>query len=245
MVLNVLTHPSLILKQSATPSRLLYLVQLLLPVGFIVLFGLPELIPAVPGIMLNILAEHHCQSAIYCQYTAPIIPFIFVALVYGLARIKQIGFTNSSRQIIVVALIPLVIVSFAVDNPFTDTLGASDALEKIGNADIVRMALQVVPSKGTLVTTNDYAPHLAQREGLFILGRPAQRKTPTDPDIIFLNLYDQEYIVCDKIFKYLSKLDQEQYGMIFRTGGVVVIQKDAGSKEAFGDFIQNWNNCAG
>ena len=121
------------------------------------------------------------------------------------------------------------------------------AFESIGNAEVVKQALQAVPADGSLslVTTNDYAPYLAQREGLYIVGVPTQRVAPTDPDIVFLNLYDQQYIVCDQIRDYVVQLDRDAYGTTFRTGGLIVLQRNAGSPETFIDFVDNWNNCAG
>lgn len=109
----------------------------------------------------------------------------------------------------------------------------------------MREALTAVPPNTSLVTTNDYAPHLAQREQLYIIGIPAQREAPTNPDVVFLNLYDQQYIVCDGYREYVSQLDIDIYGVTFRTGGLIVIQRNAGSNEQFRDFVLNWNNCAG
>ena len=135
--------------------------------------------------------------------------------------------------------------SLWVDNPFRETEALPDALSPPANADVVQMALAAVPHDAVVVTTNDYAPHLAQRPGLYVIGLPSQREAPTDPDIVFLNLYDQEYIVCDQYREYVSKLDRARFGVIFRTGGLIVIQKDSGDNTQFRDFVENWNNCAG
>jgi len=239
------TRPAEVWRQVTEPARLLYLLQLFLPVGFLALAGLPELLPAVPGLALNLLARHHCQPTIYCQYAVPIIPFVFVAAVYGLSRFKSISITHGAWRVMGLALAPLTLMAWWTDNPFTEEQALPPALAQIDNAEVVKMALQTVPAQGSLVTTNDYAPHLAQRTELYIIGIPTQRKAPVDPDSVFINLYDQEYIVCDQYRDYLSQLDVNRYGVIFRTGGLIVIQRDAGSNESFRDFILNWNNCAG
>ena len=132
-----------------------------------------------------------------------------------------------------------------VDNPFTEEQALPSALARTDNAEIVKMALQTVSAEGSLVTTNDYAPHMAQREELYIIGIPSQREPPIDPDIVFINLYDQDYIICSQYREYVSRLDISQYGVLFRTGGLIVIQKNGGSNELFQDFILNWNDCAG
>jgi len=245
MLVALVTRPAEIWRQVTEPSRLLYLLQLFLPVGFLALGGWRELLPAVPGLALNLLARHHCQPTIYCQYAVPVIPFIFVAAVYGLSRFESVGVSRWAWRAIGLALVPLALASLWIDNPFTEEQALPSALTQIGNAEVVEMALQTVPAEASLVTTNDYAPHLAQRAQLYIIGIPAQREAPVDPEVVFINLYDQEYIVCDQYRDYLSQLDVERYGVICRTGGLIVIQKDAGSNELFRDFILNWNNCAG
>ena len=244
MLMTITKDSPLIWHQITGSTRLLYLLQLLLPVGFLALIGLPELLLAIPGLALNLLAQHHCQSTIYCQYTVPVIPFIFIATIYGLSRIQSI-IPIRVQSGIGLSLVLLSLIALKIDNPFLEDQALPSALAEIGNAEIVEMALQTVPIEGSLVTTNDYAPHLAQREGLFILGLPSQREAPSDPDIVFINLYDQEYIVCEQYHEYVSKLDIDQYGISFRTGGLVVIQKTGGSNELFRDFVLNWNDCAG
>ncbi len=80
MVLTLISRPYYVCQNLAEPNRLLYILQLLLPVGFLALAGLPELLLAAPGLVINILAQHHCQAKIYCQYTVPIVPFISLSL---------------------------------------------------------------------------------------------------------------------------------------------------------------------
>ena len=78
-----------------------------------------------------------------------------------------------------------------------------------------------------------------------MIGIPSQRVAPIDPELVFINLYDQQYIVCDQYREYVAQLDVERYGITFRTGGLIVMQRDAGDNAGFRDFIENWNNCAG
>ncbi len=242
---TVFTQPALIWDHLVSTNRLLYLVQLSAPVGFLNLLGLPELLIAQPFLMTNLMADHFCQPTIYCQYSAPVIPFVFIGLVYGLARLRRWLKNERSWKYAVLLVLPLATFNFWIENPFRDNLLLPSALETMSNAEVVEQALTTVPDLLSVVTTNDYAPHLAQREKLFIIGIPSQRVAPTDPDVVFLNLYDQQYILCDGYRAYVSQLDIDAYGVTFRTGGLIVIQRGAGSNEPFRDFVLNWNNCAG
>lgn len=249
MLAAPVSRPAEVWRHVMDPKRLLYLLQLLVPVGFLALVGLPELLPAVPGLALNLLAQHHCQATIYCQYAVPLIPFLFVATIFGLSRLRTAAASRDASpwtwRLLGLGLIPLAAAALWTDNPFTENQAVPSALARVVNAEVVELALQVTPAAGSLVTTNDYAPHLAQRRELYIIGIPTQRKAPTNPDIVFLNLYDQDYIVCDQYREYVAQLDIERYGVVFRTGGLIVIQRTGGSNDEFRDFILNWNDCAG
>jgi uncharacterized membrane protein len=241
----LVTKPVLVWQQLTATDRLQYLMKLFAPLGFISLLGLPAILLVVPGVAVNMLAQHFCQPTIYCHYTVPVIPFIFIAAVFGLSRLRMRLKSSASWLAVAGLLILFAAVSFWMDNPFGETAVLPSALEEIDNANVVVMALNYVPDDVSVVTTNDYAPHLARRERLYIIGVPSQRPAPTDPDIFFINLYDQQYIVCDQYRDYVSQLELQSYGIIFRTGGVVVAQRGAGSSEEFQDFVLNWNNCAG
>ena len=245
MLITAVTHPSLIWQELTQPYRLFYLIQLLLPLGFLALFGWPEFLLVLPGLGLNLLAQHHCQSAIYCQYTAPVVPFLFIAAVFGVSALRRLFNVQPLPVLLALLLLPMAAYSLWVDNPFVETTAVPDALTPPDNADVVRQALAVVPLELSLVTTNDYAPHLAQREELYVIGLPSQRVAPVDPEVVFINLYDQQYIVCDQYREYVSQLDVARYGVTFRTGGLIVMQRDAGDNALFRDFVENWNNCAG
>ena len=148
-------------------------------------------------------------------------------------------------RVIAVLLVPLALSVFVIVNPFQEQRILPSALQRIGNSHVVKQALTTVPDGASVVTTNDYAPHLARREELYIIGIPSQREAPVDPEFVFINLYDQQYIVCDQYREYFSRLDEDVYGVVFRTGGVIVIQRGAGANAEFKDLVGNWNNCAG
>jgi uncharacterized membrane protein len=240
---EVFARPGFVWQKLAEPNRELYLLQLLIPTGFLALLGLPELLMAVPGVALNLLAEHYYQPTIYCHYAVPIIPFVFIATATGLQRLKRWLGRRPIFYVIGVAVVPLTVVAFLLDNPFTESQQLPDPLARLPNAEAVRRALDVVPPEASVVTTNAYAPHLAQREGLHVIGIPALRDPPTDPDVVFINLYDQRFM--EQYREYLTQLDVDRYGVTFRDWGIIVIQRDGGSNEGFRDFLFDWTDCAG
>ena len=242
---TLITRPGYVWQVLAEPNRALYLLQLFAPTGFLALLALPELLLAAPGLAINLLADHHCQPLIYCQYTVPIVPFVFIASVIGLQHLKAVIKHRFVWIIIGSAVVPLTLLALMLDNPFNESQALPSPLAHLPNAEAVHRALDVVPPDASVVTTNAYAPHLARRQGLYIIGIPAQREPPTDPDIVFINLYDQRFMLCDQFREFFSQLDLNRYGTIFRDSGLIVIQRDGGSNEGFRDFLLNWTNCAG
>jgi uncharacterized membrane protein len=261
MIWTLLSRPGYICKTLAEPNRALYLLQLLLPVGFLALLAVPELlllpvgflallaVPEllllVPGLAINLLAQHHCQAKIYCQYAVPIIPFVFIAAVVGLQKLGRLADRRWILYVLGSAVLVPAILALVVDNPFTEGQDLPPPLAELPNAEAVYRALDTVPDGLSVVTTNAYAPHLAQREGLYIIGIPAQRDPPPDPDVVFVNLYDQRFMVCEQYREYFEGLDIDRYGIVFRDWGLIVVQRDGGSNEAFRDFVLNWTDCAG
>jgi uncharacterized membrane protein len=242
---TLLTRPGYVWQRLAEPNRALYLLQLLAPTGFLALLALPELLLAVPGLAINLLANHHCQPQIYCQYGVPIVPFVFIAAVIGLQKLKAFLNHKSSWTILGLAIVPLTLLALMLDNPFRESQMVPPPLQQLSNAEAVYRALDAVPPDASVVTTNAYAPHLARRQGLYIIGIPAQREPPIDPDVVFINLYDQRFMLCDQYREYFSQLDLDRYGTLFRDSGLIVIQRDGGSNAGFRDFMLNWTNCAG
>jgi uncharacterized membrane protein len=245
IVWTLIAHPLRVWNGMVDPNRALYLLQLLTTTGFLALMGLPELMMVIPGLTVNLLAHHHCQASIYCQYTVPITPFIFIAAVIGLQRIIHLLEHRWAAYVLGFAVVSLSVLALAIDNPFAEDQTLPDPLAKLPNAEAVRRALAVVPPGASVVTTNAYAPHLAQREALYLIGIPAQRDPPPDPQVVFVNLYDQRFMLCDQYQAYFKQLDIDHYGLIFRDSGVVVAQRDGGSNEGFRDFVLNWTDCAG
>jgi uncharacterized membrane protein len=245
MLYAVISRPGQVWRHVVDAGTALYALQLLLPTAFLALAGLPELLISVPGLALNLLADHFCQPQIYCQYTVPIVPFVAVAGVLGLNRLRSVLDGQWTWRLAGFAVVPLALLAFFLDNPFTEDQQLPAALARLPNEEAVYGALPYVPPEASLVTTNAYAPHLPRREGLYIIGVPAQREPPPGPQAIFINLYDQRYITCDQYRDFFAELEADQYGMVFRDSGVVVVVRGEGSREGFRDFVENWTDCAG
>jgi hypothetical protein len=138
-------------------------------------------------------------------------------------------------------LLPLALAVFLLSNPFKDLEPLSSAWARLENAEAVNQGLHSISPEASVVTTNNYAPHLANRQRLYIIGDVSPRKPPPDPDVVFFNLSDYRYTRRDQYYDYLAQLDPQRYGVTLNTGGVVVIERDKGSPAELAELLARWD----
>jgi uncharacterized membrane protein len=86
-IANLLIHPWLLFTTFFTLDRFYYLVNLVRSVGFLPLLAPEWLLPALPGLAVNLLStDPLLYSGVY-HYNASIIPFIMLASIHGARRL--------------------------------------------------------------------------------------------------------------------------------------------------------------
>ena len=86
-VRSLLTRPDLVLGKLQQTPVLRYFFQLLLPVGFTALLAPEVLLLALPSLAINLLADFSpMHEATRLIYVAPVLPFVMLAMVMGVAR---------------------------------------------------------------------------------------------------------------------------------------------------------------
>jgi uncharacterized membrane protein len=89
MLWTMMSQPIFVLRRVFAVEHIITLLQLLAPVAFLPLLGLPQLLLAVPTLIYNFLAEWPSQTTIYTHYMALVIPFIHISTVFGLERLQR------------------------------------------------------------------------------------------------------------------------------------------------------------
>lgn len=89
-VTALFTQPDLVWGQLQRAGALRYLRELLLPVGFTALLAPEILLLALPSLAINLLADFPPMHQVYeLIYVAPVLPFVLLASVMGVARLAQ------------------------------------------------------------------------------------------------------------------------------------------------------------
>jgi uncharacterized membrane protein len=169
---KVLTNPQILLIRALASDRLFYYLLLVLPI----LLGLhwskiSAIVPALPMLGLNILADFPRQRDLIHQYSLPIIPFLFVWLIISLAYlIKNNQRLWLSRKLLI-----------------TWSIVAWLALAKYGyfwthyaplfsNVAAVNRAVSLVESDARVITSGYVAPHLSHRPMIKLLNGQGSRE---------------------------------------------------------------------
>jgi uncharacterized membrane protein len=91
VIRTLISHPARAIEVVATRRKGLFLGQLLLPLAGLPLLGFPTILLTVPTLIYSLLSDYEFQTSIRYHYTAPLIPFLLLAVVVGLRALRARG----------------------------------------------------------------------------------------------------------------------------------------------------------
>ena len=107
IVTTIVTNPLYTAQGILTLEKGRYLAQLLWPLAFLPLLRPRLLLVPLPIFALNLLSEVRVQFDVRFQYQALIIPFLFLAALYGLADLREAPWSGRVRRLLPLALAAL------------------------------------------------------------------------------------------------------------------------------------------
>jgi len=177
----MMSEPIFVLRKIFAVEHIVTLIQLLAPVAFLPLLGLPHVLLAVPPLIYNFLAEFPSQATIYTHYMALVIPFIHISTIFGLQRLhrfvknprseavknimRRYGMRSSAATGFCVSIILIAtLVSWAYENPIMGNAslewrsGTVPKLVPGGNKSAVPM---ILPNEAAIREGLTHVPHSA------------------------------------------------------------------------------------
>ncbi|MEG3435972.1 DUF2079 domain-containing protein [Pannus brasiliensis CCIBt3594] len=180
IIRNLFLSPDRVFSHLFTGANLEYLILLFIPViPFLSPRTLAPLTAAIPALALNLLADHFPQKNITTQYSLPILPFLFLAVIATLANGG--GWLRKPKWMILWATIAFV--ALAKYGYFW-----SRYLTTLDTWQATRQAVAAVKTNGAVLTTASIAPHLTQREDIQLAIEGSEK----------LDLSRFEYIILDR-----------------------------------------------
>ena len=86
---TVALSPIGVIRELVQTRNLLYLEALLVPLAFLPLLSLPELIPAIPSLAMSLLSMNPGYASIDSQYSAALVAPAFAAMFVAIARFRR------------------------------------------------------------------------------------------------------------------------------------------------------------
>jgi uncharacterized membrane protein len=157
IVATMFLEPLRTLGMLLTGRRLLYLILMLAPLGFLPLLGAPELVGALPALAQNLLSSDPILYDHRTQYQAFVLPFLVLAAVTGYARLTA-RWPDRGPAILGVAFG----VSLALASPAANDLAVArwwpGAEQRAAHSILAR-----VPPMASVAAQERYVPHLSLR----------------------------------------------------------------------------------
>jgi len=152
-------------------AKLLYIIFLLLPVLFLPLLGLRELIPAFPYLFISFFSSYRLYYSLEGHYAAFVAPFVFVGLIHGIMRLRgklRLNFSVSkltklvllTNVILLIVLLPLVYSKFEVFKINEE------------HNNVIRSFVLRIPQNVSVLTQSNIFPHLSNRPDAYTIPPP-------------------------------------------------------------------------
>jgi uncharacterized membrane protein len=225
IIFNLFLKPDLVFGKILTIANLEYLILLIIPLiwGLSWRYSSP-LIAAIPALALNLLADHAPQKNLTTQYSLPILPFLFLAVIATLAHNN--GWLKQPKWIITWAIIAfLVLAKYGYFwSLYLNSLDTWQATQKA--------VIEIITNESVL-TTSRIAPHLTHREMIQLAIEGSQSLDLNQFNYILLDRRHPGWSSSPELINYhLNKLDQnDNFQLISNQDEVFFYHRLAPSQE--------------
>jgi uncharacterized membrane protein len=149
------------------PLKVKFLFILFAPFAFLPVLGASALLPAAPYLGMSLFSSYGVYYSIESHYGTFFAPFLFVAMVHGIMRLKKTGhFRSSTLKSAGLALL-LSLASLIAFLPVPLTI------PRISEHDrVVHNFMTQIPPNASVLTQNNVYPHLSSRMHAYTIPSP-------------------------------------------------------------------------
>lgn len=186
-------QPARLVQHLLDPLRGWMLVKFLLPVGFVALLS-PAVLVALPALLINWLASNLYQATPYFHYATLLLAGIFAGTVYGLERLAARRL-RPAAVLLWLAACALLAIGFDQfwQTPTGQVNWENGSLARQIDPAAFHAVAAKLPADAAVATTEAYAAHLANRQGLFLLHDPHILQVADRVDWVLVDLNDTRY----------------------------------------------------
>lgn len=170
VVKNIILSPHKLIATIFEESRLIYIKQLLMPLGFISLLSPLALIFSIPDLLIGLLSNNSQLRQIYYQYTAAITPFVFISAILAVKNLNK-WFPKMPQLYITVYLVLMTLLASYTHGPLpiSKKPNIDMFVKSISNKEDIEDFLTKIPHHYTVAATNNLGSHLSQRRVIYTI----------------------------------------------------------------------------
>lgn len=231
---TAISKPDVLYDQLFSDMNKNYVFNLLAPVGFISILGLPVLFISLPVILMNTLSGYYYTHFINYHYTAAIIPFIFLSAIYGISMLN--------RQYLRIIAITIMLASSITANyyisPFDTSLKNMDRTinsiinhPEYGRVNTINRAISIIPENASVSASYTIVPHLTHRERIYMFPNPFRisywginGENPPKADVGYI-LLDMNLLIENSDKEMISLLQEGNYNKVFDDDNIILLKK--------------------
>ncbi len=167
---NILKAPIKSFLTVIEPDRQTFLWQLFSPL-VLLSFAAPQfLLFMLPELFLYLLSSNNNLHQIYYQYTATLTPFIFIAAIYGFAKLRQKSiFFREVKSLMGMFLLAVFFAYFYSPLPFSGEPNTAMFTKVQENKKEINDYLASVPSHYSVAASNSLGSHLTNRKDIYTI----------------------------------------------------------------------------
>jgi uncharacterized membrane protein len=241
IITTVLVRPDLVLPHIFAGDKKFYWIRLTMPTAFIALLDPFTLLITLPALLINTLSTYPPTYQLdRFHSSAPIVPFVVVAGINGLARLVKFAapqFRHVKPFFLQNSLLAMIlIVTFIYQFQFGHTpIGRYfDWPVVTEHHRTAEAMLAQISAQAVISAQNNLAPRLSQREWIFIL--PTVSKHGQQADYIAFDLQGDlvPYNFIEDYCRQLAEvLSSRNYGLIFAEDGLLLFKRGASDAATF------------
>ncbi len=168
IVKNLFFSPVKILSIVFEKSRLLYLNQLLLPLGYLPLLSPFSLLFALPDMLINLLSSNAQLHQIYYQYTSTLTPFFLISTILAISWIER-RLPPKLQIILPLYLVGCIVLGAYLYSPLPGAHGANldMFIHPVVNSRTIDSYLTHIPEEESVTATNNLGSHITNRRYVY------------------------------------------------------------------------------
>ncbi|HVP92265.1 MAG TPA: DUF2079 domain-containing protein [Acidobacteriota bacterium] len=204
-------------------AKVVFLLMFLIPLAFLPMVGVSALLPTLPYLFLGLFSSYPGYYSIGSHYGAFLVPFFFVALILGMAKLEKIprfrvSTMRTAKVVFVLSLVSLVAI---LPTTYVDyvSFDSGDA-----HGRILFEALSMIPQNASVLTQNNIFPHVSGRANAYTIPSPNWSKEYqriANETLQNLRKVEIDYVLID--------LKSEPYSA---SSGTLILN----------EFVLKWNN---